>query len=35
VDKDKFYKHILAYSGVVVAAGPAIAWLVMVVPGWM
>ncbi|AXJ09098.1 SLC13 family permease [Arthrobacter sp. PM3] len=35
VDKDKFYKQILAYSGVVVAAGPAIAWLVMVVPGWM
>lgn len=35
VDKDKFYKQILAYSGVVVVAGPAIAWLVMVVPGWM
>ncbi|APX02614.1 MULTISPECIES: SLC13 family permease [unclassified Arthrobacter] len=35
VDKDKFYKQILAYSGVVVIAGPAIAWLVMVLPGWM
>src|SRR6478672_7435593 len=35
VDKDKFDKQILAYSGIVVAAGPAIAWLVMVVPGWM
>lgn len=35
VDKEKFYKQILAYSGIVVAAGPAIAWLVMVVPGWM
>ncbi|MGO4189503.1 SLC13 family permease [Pseudarthrobacter sp. TAF60_1] len=35
VDKDKFYKQILAYSGIVVAVGPAIAWLVMVVPGWM
>ncbi|MCU1517949.1 MAG: hypothetical protein JWQ75_2670 [Pseudarthrobacter sp.] len=35
VDKDKFYKQILAYSGIVVAAGPAVAWLVMVVPGWM
>jgi di/tricarboxylate transporter len=35
VDKDKFYKQILAYSGIVVAAGPAIAWLVMVMPGWM
>jgi len=35
VDKEKFYKQILAYSGIVVAAGPAVAWLVMVVPGWM
>ena len=35
VDKDKFYKQILAYSGIVVVAGPAIAWLVMVVPGWL
>ena len=35
VDKDRFYKQILAYSGIVVVAGPAIAWLVMVVPGWM
>ncbi|MDQ0848857.1 di/tricarboxylate transporter [Arthrobacter sp. B3I9] len=35
VDKDRFYKQILAYSGLVVVAGPVIAWLVMVVPGWM
>lgn len=35
VDKDRFYKQILAYSGIVVAVGPAIAWLVMVAPGWM
>jgi di/tricarboxylate transporter len=35
MDKDKFYKQILAYSGIVVIAGPAIAWLVMVLPGWM
>jgi di/tricarboxylate transporter len=35
VDKDKFYKQILAYSGIVVVVGPVIAWLVMVVPGWM
>lgn len=34
-DKEKFYKQILAYSGIVVVVGPAIAWLVMVVPGWM
>jgi di/tricarboxylate transporter len=35
VDKEKFYKQILAYSGIVVVAGPVIAWLVMVAPGWM
>jgi di/tricarboxylate transporter len=35
VDKEKFYKQILAYSGLVVIAGPVVAWLVMVVPGWM
>lgn len=35
VDKDRFYKRILAYSGIVVVAGPAIAWLVLVVPGWL
>jgi di/tricarboxylate transporter len=35
VDKDKFYKQILAYSGIVVVVGPAVAWLVMVMPGWM
>ncbi|MDQ0635376.1 di/tricarboxylate transporter [Arthrobacter pascens] len=35
VDKEKFYKQILAYSGIVVIAGPVIAWLAMVVPGWM
>lgn len=35
VDKDRFYKQILTYSGIVVVAGPAIAWLVMVVPGWL
>lgn len=35
VNQEKFYKQILAYSGIVVVAGPAIAWLVMVVPGWM
>lgn len=35
MDKERFYKQILAYSGIVVAAGPAVAWLVMVVPGWL
>ena len=35
VDRDRFYKQILGYSGVVVAVGPLLAWLVFVVPGWL
>ena len=35
VDKDQFYKRILGYSGVVIVAGPALAWLALVVPGWL
>ncbi len=35
VDRDRFYKQILAYSGIVVAVGPLLAWLVFAVPGWL
>jgi di/tricarboxylate transporter len=35
VDKDRFYKQMLVYSGIVVAVGPFLAWLVFVVPGWL
>ncbi|OMQ15497.1 hypothetical protein A7K94_0209020 [Modestobacter sp. VKM Ac-2676] len=35
VDRDRFYKQMLGYSGIVVAAGPLLAWLVFVVPGWL
>lgn len=35
VDKDRFYKQILAYSGIVVTVGPLLSWLVFVVPGWL
>jgi len=35
VDKDKFYKQILGYSGIVIVAGPVLAWLALVVPGWL
>jgi di/tricarboxylate transporter len=36
VDKDRFYKQLLAYSGIVVAVGPLLAWLVFVViPSWL
>ena len=35
-DRDRFYKQLLAYSGIVVMAGPLIAWLVFVVaPSWL
>ncbi|TYD00578.1 hypothetical protein FQ377_03895 [Arthrobacter echini] len=34
-DKDRFYKQILGYGAIVVVAGPVIAWLVLVVPGWL
>jgi Na+/H+ antiporter NhaD/arsenite permease-like protein len=35
VDRDRFYKQILAYAGIVVAVGPFLAWLVFVAPGWL
>ncbi|PWW21432.1 Na+/H+ antiporter NhaD/arsenite permease-like protein [Geodermatophilus normandii] len=35
VDRDRFYKQMLAYAGIVVAVGPLLAWLVFVVPGWL
>jgi Na+/H+ antiporter NhaD/arsenite permease-like protein len=35
VDKDRFYKQILAYATIVVVIGPFLAWLVFVVPGWL
>ena len=31
VDRDRFYKQILAYSAIVVAVGPFLAWLTFVV----
>ncbi len=35
IDRDRFYKQILKYSALVVAIGPAIAWAVLVLPGWL
>ena len=35
VDRDRFYKQILGYAGIVVLVGPFLAWLVFVVPGWL
>jgi len=35
VDKDRFYRQILVYSGIIIVAGPLVAWAAMVLPGWM
>ncbi|MEU5519603.1 SLC13 family permease [Streptomyces sp. NPDC047860] len=34
VDRDRFFRQLMAYGGIVVAAVPAIVWLAVVVPGW-
>lgn len=34
VDKDAFYRRMLRYAGTVVLAGPLLAWVVLVLPGW-
>ena len=35
IDRDRFYRQMLAYAAVVVAVGPLLAWLLLVVPGWL
>jgi di/tricarboxylate transporter len=35
IDRDHFYRQMLAYAGVVVLVGPLLAWLLLVVPGWL
>jgi di/tricarboxylate transporter len=35
IDRDRFYRQMLGYSGAVVVIGPLVAWLVFVVPGWL
>ncbi|MEU9349726.1 SLC13 family permease [Streptomyces griseoloalbus] len=34
VDRERFFRQLMAYGGIVVAAVPAVVWLTMVVPGW-
>ncbi|MFE9644038.1 SLC13 family permease [Streptomyces sp. NPDC006365] len=34
VDRERFFRQLMVYGGIVVAAVPAVAWLVMVVPNW-
>ncbi len=35
IDEEKFYKQILGYSAIVVAAGPLLVWAAVVLPGWL
>jgi di/tricarboxylate transporter len=35
VDKDRFYRQILIYSGIVIVAGPLLVWAALVLPGWL
>ncbi|MFI5556559.1 SLC13 family permease [Streptomyces sp. NPDC051738] len=34
VDRERFFRQLMMYGGIVVAVVPAVVWLVMVVPGW-
>ncbi|WP_369134034.1 SLC13 family permease [Modestobacter sp. I12A-02662] len=35
IDRDRFYRQMLAYAGIVVVLGPLLAWAVFVLPGWL
>jgi di/tricarboxylate transporter len=35
VNKDRFYREMLMYSATVVAVGPLLTWLVLIVPRWL
>jgi di/tricarboxylate transporter len=35
VDREAFYRQMLVYSGIVVLAGPLLAWALLVLPGWL
>ena len=34
VDRDRFFRQLMIYGGIIVAVVPAVVWLVMVVPGF-
>jgi Na+/H+ antiporter NhaD/arsenite permease-like protein len=34
-DKEHFYRQMLLYSGIVVAAGPLLVWVALILPGWL
>lgn len=35
IDRETFYRQMLIYSGIVVVAGPLLAWALLVLPGWL
>lgn len=35
VDREHFYRQMLVYSAIVVAVGPLLTWLVLIVPRWL
>jgi len=35
VDKETFFRKLLAYGAVVVVAAPLVTWLTLIVPGWL
>ena len=35
IDREAFYRRMLVYSGIVVVAGPLLAWALLVLPGWL
>ncbi|MGI5408109.1 SLC13 family permease [Streptomyces chartreusis] len=34
VDRERFFRQLMVYGGIVVAVVPAVVWLLLVVPGW-
>ena len=35
IDRDRFYRQLVAYASVVTVLGPLLAWAVFVLPGWL
>jgi hypothetical protein len=35
VDKERFYRQMLGYSALIVVIGPLLAWLLLILPGWL
>lgn len=35
IDKDRFFRQLMGYGGIIVLAAPVLTWLVLIVPGWL